>query len=111
VSPGHDLRLCVLGISYVCEDYEGTYGTSIDLLDERGSSMAHQRASWWLGRLYVTIGDRMYLVAAMPYFSDLSLTCRESSDGADQMYTCPSVVIMYEYSMQVRYGIVVNRMS
>ena len=60
---------------------ERTYGTSIDLLDELGSSKARQRASWELGRLYVTIGDRTYLVAAMPYLSDLSLAYRESTDG------------------------------
>ena len=73
--------------------------------------MAHQRASWELGRLYVTIGDSMYLVAAMPYLSDLSLPYRERTDGSDPVYACGTVVIVYEYSMQMRYGIVVNRMS
>jgi len=74
-----------------------TYGTSIDLLDERGSSMAHQRASWELGRLYVTIGDTAYLVAAMPYLSDLSLAYRERTDGLDLGVYLLVGCIMYEY--------------
>jgi hypothetical protein len=44
--------------------------------------MAHQRASWELGRSDVTIGDTAYLVAAMPYLSDLSLAYREGIDQA-----------------------------
>jgi len=48
----------------------------------------------------------MYLVAAMPYLSDLSLPYRERTDGSDPVYACCTVVIMYEYSMQVRYSMV-----